>query len=105
MDRRSSSGQAGFADWLMSEKLAQFPNLLIAFSEGQAGWASFLLERLERLESALERSIRFESSLRERVSESPSSYLLGRVFLCVFDDLHRLRSRDVIGIDQFMYRD
>ena len=92
--------EAAFADWLMSGKLSRFPKLRIAFSEGQAGWIPFMLERLE---SIWERSINFEKELRERVPEPPSSYIPGRIYSCIFDDLHGLASRDVFGMDQIMF--
>jgi predicted TIM-barrel fold metal-dependent hydrolase len=96
----AQNAEAAFADWLMSGKLSRFPNLRIAFSEGQAGWIPFVLERLE---SIWERSIRFERGLRERVPQPPSSYIPGRIYSCIFDDLHGLASRDVIGMDQIMF--
>jgi predicted TIM-barrel fold metal-dependent hydrolase len=96
----AQNAEAAFADWLMSGKLSRFPKLRIAFSEGQAGWIPFVLERLE---SIWERSINFEKELRERVPEPPSSYIPGRIYSCIFDDLHGLASRDVIGMDQIMF--
>jgi hypothetical protein len=85
---------------LSSGKLAQFPNLRIAFSEGQAGWMPFILERLDY---AWERSLVFNPAIRELLPQPPSSYLPGRVFTCIFDDLHGLRSRDEIGMGQFLF--
>jgi len=96
----AQNAEGAFADWLMSGKLARFPNLRIAFSEGQAGWIPFVLQRLE---SIWERSIKFEKALRERVPDPPSSYVRGRIYFCIFDDLHGLRSRDIIGMDQIMF--
>jgi Amidohydrolase len=96
----AQSAEAGLADWLSSGKLVRYPGLKIAFSEGQAGWMPFILERLD---SAWERSIRFDRAIRETVPEPPSSYVPNRVFTCVFDDLHGLESRDKIGMSQFMF--
>jgi hypothetical protein len=96
----AQNAQASFADWLCSGKLVQFPNLRIAFSEGQAGWMPFLIERLD---SAWERSSGFDKSIREMLPEPPSSYIAGRVFTCIFDDLHGLESRDKIGMGQFLF--
>jgi hypothetical protein len=84
---------------LSSGKLVQFPNLRIAFSEGQAGWIPYILERLD---NSWERSAMFDPSIRELVPDPPSSYMAGRVFTCIFDDLHGLESRAKIGMDQFM---
>jgi predicted TIM-barrel fold metal-dependent hydrolase len=97
----AQNAESGFVDWLSSGKLAQFPNLRIAFSEGQAGWMPFLLERLDR---AWERcSTGYDAMIRERVPEPPSSYVPGRVFACIFDDLHGLESRQKIGMDQLLF--
>jgi hypothetical protein len=96
----AQNAQASFADWLSSGKLVQFPNLRIAFSEGQAGWMPFLIERLD---STWERSIGFDKTIREKLPEPPSSYIPGRVFTCIFDDLHGLESRHKIGMDQFLF--
>lgn len=96
----AQNAEASLCDWLSSGKLAQFSRLKIAFSEGQAGWMPFILERLD---SAWERSIGFDPSARERLPEPPSSYLPGRVFTCIFDDLHGLASRDAIGMGQFLF--
>jgi hypothetical protein len=35
--------------------------------------------------------------------EPPSTYVRGRVYGCIFDDLHGLRSRDEIGLDQILF--
>jgi predicted TIM-barrel fold metal-dependent hydrolase len=96
----AQNAEASFADWLSSGKLVQFPNLRIAYSEGQAGWIPFILERLD---SAWERSAGFDKTIREKLPEPPSSYVPGRVFTCIFDDLHGLKNRDAIGMDQFLF--
>ena len=35
------------SDWLFSGKLQQFPNLRLAYSEGQIGWLPYVLERAD----------------------------------------------------------
>ena len=87
-------------DWLLSGALVRHPDLRICLSEGQAGWMPFVLERLD---SIWERGTEYEKDIRERVPEPPSSYLAGRVFATIFDDVHGLQSRDKIGMDQVMF--
>ena len=89
-----------FVDWLCSGVLARHPNIKIALSEGQVGWMPFMLERLD---SVWERSHFYGGRLRDALPEPPSSYVPGRVYGCVFDDVHGLASRDVIGMGQIMY--
>ena len=38
---------ASMTDWLFSGKLVQFPNLKLAYSEGQIGWIPYVLERAD----------------------------------------------------------
>lgn len=87
-------------DWIWSGALARFPDLRIALSEGQAGWLPFMLERMD---STWERSHEYDVTIRERVPEPPSSYLPGRIFATIFDDVFGLQCRDIIGMDQIMF--
>ena len=87
-------------DWVLSGKLAQFPDLRICLSEGQAGWLPFVLERMDAI---WERGTEYEPDLYDRVPELPSSYLAGSVFATIFDDTHGLVCRDLIGMDQLMF--
>jgi predicted TIM-barrel fold metal-dependent hydrolase len=90
---------AALADWLVSGALARFANLKIALSEGQVGWMPFTLERLDGL---WEKASTWEPAFAERVPERPSSYM-SRVYGCIFDDLHGLASRDIVGMSQIMF--
>jgi predicted TIM-barrel fold metal-dependent hydrolase len=87
-------------DWLLSGALARFPQLRISLSEGQAGWMPFMLERMD---TTWERGNEYEAGIRDRVPAPPSSYVAGRVFATIFDDVHGLKNRDVIGLDQLMF--
>jgi predicted TIM-barrel fold metal-dependent hydrolase len=90
---------AALVDWLTSGVLARFSNLRIALSEGQVGWMPFILERVD---SIWERASIWEPAFATRVPERPSSYL-DRVYGCIFEDLHGLASRDIIGMSQIMF--
>jgi predicted TIM-barrel fold metal-dependent hydrolase len=94
------NAQAGLVDWLCSGVLARFPTLRIAFSEGQVGWMPFMLERLD---SIWERSEVYEKGMRDRIPERPGSYI-DRVYGCIFDDVHGLINRDLVGgLRQIMF--
>jgi hypothetical protein len=87
------------ADWLTSGVLERFSRLRVALSEGQIGWMPFIVERLDSVWE--ERPV--YGNLDDRLTRAPSSYIPGRVYGCVFDDLIGLQIRDRIGIGQIMF--
>ena len=91
---------AALGDWLFAGILARFPNLRVALSEGQAGWMPYMLERVDSL---WERSDIYVANMHDRVPERPSSYVPGRIFGCIYDDVAGLRARDQIGMSQIMF--
>jgi len=94
------NSQTAAVDWLSSGILQRFPELRIAFSEGQVGWLPFILDRLD---SVWHRHELYEHDLRDRVPRLPSSYVEDRVFGCIFDDVVGLKNRDLIGVGQIMF--
>ena len=94
------NAQVAFADWLASGLLEKFGTLRIALSEGQVGWIPFLSGRLD---NEWELGDLFEADIRARLPRPPSSYIPGRVYGCIFDDLSGLRVRDAIGMTQIMF--
>lgn len=96
----AQNAQNALVDWLTSGALVRHKTLKIALSEGQVGWMPFLLERLD---SAWERSESYEPELLERIPNRPSSYVPGRVYGCIFDDMSGLQIRDKIGMGQIMF--
>jgi predicted TIM-barrel fold metal-dependent hydrolase len=88
-----------FADWLTCGVLDRFDGLRVALSEGQIGWMPFILERLD---SVWEQRPVY-GNLENRLTRPPSSYIPGRVFGCVFDDMVGLQLRDRIGVEQIMF--
>lgn len=91
-----------FLDWVTSGKLERFPRLKIVLVEGQVGWMPFVLERLDSLWERRD-SYGGASSLAGNLTKSPRQCLEDRVFGCVFDDVHGLKSRDQIGMKQIMF--
>jgi hypothetical protein len=49
-----------------------------------------------------ERADTWEPAFATRVPERPSSYM-NRIFGCIFEDLHGLASRDIVGMSQIMF--
>ncbi|HSY16409.1 MAG TPA: amidohydrolase family protein [Jatrophihabitantaceae bacterium] len=99
MSLTALNAQAALVDWLVSGVLARFANLRIALSEGQIGWMPYVLERVD---SIWERGDVWEPGLRTRVPNRPSSYM-DRIYGCIFEDLHGLASRDIVGMKQIMW--
>jgi predicted TIM-barrel fold metal-dependent hydrolase len=91
--------QLAFTDWLMSANLIRFPNLKVAFSEGQIGWMPYITERLDRLW----RKGRTGAQINPLITETPGSYVAGRLYGCFFEDDFGVASRDAIGIDQITF--
>ena len=87
------------ADWLTSGVLERFSRLRVALSEGQIGWIPFIVERLDSVWD--ERPV--YGNLDDRLTRRPSSYIPGRVYGCVFDDVIGMQIRDRIGIEQIMF--
>jgi predicted TIM-barrel fold metal-dependent hydrolase len=86
------------ADWLTSGVLDRFTQLKVALSEGQVGWIPFLLERLD----SVWHDRPGYGGIRH-LSAPPSSYMKGRVYGCVFDDVVGLQLRDRIPMSQIMF--
>jgi predicted TIM-barrel fold metal-dependent hydrolase len=87
-------------DWLASGKLEKFKTLRICMSEGQVGWMPFVAGRFD---NEWELKDLWEKDLHERVPRLPSSYIQGRIYGCIFDDLIGLKLRDEIGMSQIMW--
>jgi predicted TIM-barrel fold metal-dependent hydrolase len=86
-------------DWIISGTFARFPELRIAYSEGQAGWVPYVLERADKLWEERVADETFGSTL----PDPPSSYLPGHIWFCLFDDEVGLLNRDIIGMDQLTF--
>jgi predicted TIM-barrel fold metal-dependent hydrolase len=87
-------------DWLASGLLERYRTLKIVMSEGQVGWMPFVAGRFD---NEWELAELWEPQLRERVPNLPSSYIRGRIYGCIFDDLVGLKLRDEIGMTQIMW--
>jgi predicted TIM-barrel fold metal-dependent hydrolase len=85
-------------DYLLSGTLARFPNIKLAYSEGQIGWMPYTLERIDFVWAEFP-----DEQFGNRLDQPPSTYARGRVFGCLFDDPTGLRNRDAIGMDQICY--
>jgi predicted TIM-barrel fold metal-dependent hydrolase len=86
-------------DWLMSGLFTEFPDLKIAYSEGQIGWIPYILERAD----TVWRENRGWGGIADKVHVPPSELFREHVYGCFFDDPHGLRSIAEIGVDNVTY--
>ncbi|MGD9704712.1 MAG: amidohydrolase family protein [Acidimicrobiia bacterium] len=86
-------------DWLMSGLFTTFPDLKIAYSEGQIGWIPYILERAD----TVWRENRGWGGIADKVFEPPSELFKRHVYGCFFDDSFGLQSIESIGVDNVTY--
>jgi predicted TIM-barrel fold metal-dependent hydrolase len=93
-----ANSYASMADFVFSGVLDRFPNLKLAYSEGQAGWIPYALERMDHAYK------HHTWALGEhQIKELPSTYVRRNMFGCIFADKHAIASAHDIGIDNLMF--
>jgi predicted TIM-barrel fold metal-dependent hydrolase len=95
MSLSSQNAQGALCDWVFSGTLTRFPSLRIAFAESQAGWMPYLVERMDLVWR--------DGVGGVELPQPPSEIIRGRVWTCVFDDQHGLRSRDAVGVESILF--
>ncbi|HPG26622.1 MAG: amidohydrolase [Spirochaetaceae bacterium] len=85
-------------DWVFSGTLERFPELVVAYSEGQVGWMPYVLERMDKLWHE-----RVDNSFGSGLANPPSSYLGDRVLGCIFDDETGLANRERVGMNRITF--
>jgi predicted TIM-barrel fold metal-dependent hydrolase len=90
--------QLALTEWLCSGVLARYPDLKLAFSESQIGWVPYILERIDKVYTH-EAYAQFPRS----ITQPPSTYMEGRVFLTFFDDETGIRNREAIGTNRIAF--
>ncbi len=95
MSLNAHNAQGSVCDWVYSRTLERFPALKLAYAESQVGWMPFQYERMD--------GVWHEAVGEVDLPEPPSTYLRGRVFGCIFDDLHGLRSREEVGMEHILF--
>jgi predicted TIM-barrel fold metal-dependent hydrolase len=89
------NAMASLSDFLFSGVLVRFPDLRLAYSEGQIGWIPYILERADDV--WLEH--RAWGGVRDIVPEPPSTYYYRQVYGCFFRDRHGIDSLEKVGVD------
>ena len=90
-----NNAMASMSDWLFSGKLVEFPDLRLAYSEGQIGWIPYILERADTVWD----EHRAWAGTKTLVPEPPSTYYYRQIYGCFFRDQHGIDSLDKVGID------
>ncbi len=86
-------------DYLLSGVFARFPSLKVAYSEGQAGWLPFVLDRIDIVWD----ENRAWGGVAEKVPNPPSTYFRDHVYLCIFQDKVALENLDTIPVEQLTF--
>ncbi len=93
------NAMASMSDWLFSGKLVQFPEVKLAYSEGQIGWIPYILERADTVWE----EHRAWGGVRELVPEPPSTYYYRQIYGCFFRDRHGVASIAECGVDNITF--
>jgi predicted TIM-barrel fold metal-dependent hydrolase len=95
MSLNAQNAQGSVCDWIFSRTLERFPAIKLAYAESQAGWMPFLFERMD--------GVWREGVGGVDLPAPPSSYAKDRIYGCIFDDEHALRSRAEIGMEHLLF--
>ncbi|HEV2309397.1 MAG TPA: amidohydrolase family protein [Acidimicrobiia bacterium] len=93
------NAMSSMTDFLFSGVLVRFPELRLAYSEGQIGWIPYILERADDVWQ----EHRAWGGVRDRVPDPPSTYYFRQIYGCFFRDRHGLASLDDVGVDNITF--
>ena len=93
------NAMASLSDFLFSGVLVRYPDLKLAYSEGQIGWLPYILERVDDVW----KEHRAWGGVKDLIPEPPSSYYFRQVYGCFFRDIHGLESLHRIGVDNVTF--
>jgi predicted TIM-barrel fold metal-dependent hydrolase len=94
-----NNAMVSMTDWLFSGKLMKYPDLKLAYSEGQIGWIPYIVERADDVWY----QHRAWAGVKDTIPEPPSTYYHQHMFGCFFRDRHGLRSLEEIGSDNVTF--
>lgn len=93
------NAMASMTDWMFSGWLETFPNLKLAYSEGQLGWIPYILERADKVWD----ENRGWGGVSDKVKEPPSTYYYRQIFPCFFEDNYGLENLEKVGVDNAVF--
>jgi predicted TIM-barrel fold metal-dependent hydrolase len=86
-------------DYLMSGVFVRFPDLRVMYSEGQAGWLPYMIDRVDVVWD----ENRAWGGVADKVPNPPSTYIRDHVYFCIFQDKTALENLDVIPVENLTY--
>jgi predicted TIM-barrel fold metal-dependent hydrolase len=95
------NAMSSMVDFLMSGVLVRYPDLTLAYSEGQIGWIPYILERADKVWE----HNRAWGGVADLLPEPPSHYYYRQIYGCFFDDEHGLSEGAIerCGIDNITF--
>ena len=94
-----NNSMASLADYIFSGVLVRYPQLKLAYSEGQIGWIPYALERADNTWEYHSNWTR----AKETIPEPPSTYYHGRIFGCFTNDAFGMKSIEDVGEDNVCF--
>jgi len=94
-----NNAMASMTDFLFSGVLVKYPNLKLAYSEGQIGWIPYIIERADKVWE----ENRGWGGIGDKVPEPPSTYYFRQIYGCFFDDAYGLANIEKVGIDNVCF--
>jgi predicted TIM-barrel fold metal-dependent hydrolase len=92
------NAMASMSDFLFSGVLVRYPELKLAYSEGQIGWIPYILERADDV--WVQHGAWAGGA---QLPEPPSTYYFRNMYGCFFRDAHGIRSLDEVGVDNITF--
>jgi predicted TIM-barrel fold metal-dependent hydrolase len=87
------------SDYLFSGLFVRFPNLKVAYSEGQMGWIPFVLQRADDVW----REHRGWNGVANTMPDAPSTYFSRNMYACFFRDSFGMSVLDQLPIDNITF--
>jgi predicted TIM-barrel fold metal-dependent hydrolase len=94
-----NNAMGSMADWLFSGKMITFPDVRLAYSEGQIGWIPYALERADMVWEHHNAWMH----TKDTIPEPPSTYYYGRIFGCFTADHVGMANLDLVGPDNICF--
>ena len=89
------NAMSSVSDFMFSGVFVRYPNLKIAYSEGQIGWVPYILERADDVWE----QHRAWGGVADVIPEPPSRFWQSNIYGCFFRDPHGIENLHKIGVD------